>query len=315
MSWLGGYASTLSSYAETAVAVATSTATQVREQAESTYKDVNVLVSEKGYDGALYAGVGKAQATVIRTYEDANADFAAQQANNDRQAAEGRRQKAAAVPLWTCAAEDQTILEGELKQQILALPTTDKVWTDCALLEGHDPEFPFQLDACEIWALKAIECDPLLDRVRYRLVKPKGYTDDVFWRAYFYQVFSLRKSLGLAQLFDPSGDGKSRSDMLHGGMLHVAANEEEETQFTEDLSKFIEEDDFVAVSPVNTGAGGDGDDDAEGDELELENLEEMLADVQVEDEGDGVGEGDGDGDDGGEGDDGDDLEDALKELE
>jgi hypothetical protein len=37
-------------------------------------------------------------------------------------------------------------------------------------------------------------------------------------------------------------------------MLHVAANEEEETQFTEDLSKFIEEDDFVAVSPVHTGA-------------------------------------------------------------
>jgi hypothetical protein len=134
----------------------------------------------------------------------------------------------------------------------------------------------------------------------------------VFWRAYFYQVFSLRKSLGLVQLFDPSGDGMSRSSMLHGGMLHVAANEEEETQFTEDLSKFIEEDDFVAVSPVNTGVGGDGDGDGEGDELELENLEEMLADVQVEDEGDGVGEGDG-GD--GEGDDGDDLEDALKELE
>jgi hypothetical protein len=44
--------------------------------------------------------------------------------------------------------------------------------------------------------------------------------------------------------------------------------------------------------------------------LELENLEEMLADVQVEDEGDGDGEGEG-----GEGDDGDDLGDAFKELE
>jgi hypothetical protein len=61
-------------------------------------------------------------------------------------------------------------------------------------------------------------------------------------------VFSLRNALGLLQLFDPFGDGMSQS-----GMLHVAANEEEETQFTQDLSKFIEEDDFVAVSPVHIG--------------------------------------------------------------
>lgn len=243
-----------------------------------------------------------AQAVVIKKLEDTQADFAKEEAKNEekkRRLAEAEASEA--TPLWTIVREDQTVLAGELKQQILKIPTDEKLFLECPLQDDHDPTFPFSLDATEKWALKAIDCDPLLGKIRFRIVRPKSLDDFHFWRAYFFKVFQLRENMGVGQLFDASkgalaeqarrAEDRERAAAAEAGATEMTPmTEEEGAMFSDELHKFIEEDDgFVDLGDEVVGDAEGDDEEEEGvvedEEVDLENLEEMLADVEV-DEGD-----------------------------
>jgi len=273
------------------------------DQASQVTADVVAKAKTATADAVEIAG--KAQEKLASKLEEAQREFQAEEAKNQERITRAQELDAVAVPLWTISFSDATAtnatnatLEGELKQLILQICIDDKCFLECPLKDDDDVAFPFAVEVCERWALKAMENDPLLQKTRYRLVRPKGLTDFQFWRAYFYKVFQLRTSLGVSQLFDPSKPPKGMDSEDSAGIkqstLTGAMTDQEEQDFSNELNKFIEEDsdDFVKVGEatrdekeeVEDGKGQTQNNDVEdaGDELELENLEEMLADVEVD---------------------------------
>lgn len=129
----------------------------------------------------------------------------------------------------------------------------------------------------------ALQNDPRLQQIRHRLVRPGGISETKFWRAYFYKVFQIRESLGVERLFDPNPpqmmlDSGVQLDTLSSqkkDAQKAPLTKQEEDQFQNDITKFMQEDEFVKVS-----SSIDGKSPVVEPELELENLEEMLADVE-----------------------------------
>ena len=113
--------------------------------------------------------------TIERTIEETKEDYLG--------AKQGRKSSTRKiVPLWTIDNEEKSILEGELRQQILKICTDTKNFTECPLktdpadpkVDVDDERFPFDINAAKDWAMKAMEQDKLLVKTRHHLVRPKG---------------------------------------------------------------------------------------------------------------------------------------------
>jgi len=97
--------------------------------------------------------------------------------------------------LWTVYAEENVILEEELKTRVLALSQDPESFTN----PPADEDFEFRIEDWTPFALEAFKHDQELDKRRYELV-PKKVQEDIFWKSYFYQVCELRKEMKVQPL-------------------------------------------------------------------------------------------------------------------
>jgi len=183
--------------------------------------------------------------------------------------------------------------------------------------------FPFCYAAAEPFAIKALELDPELQKLRFKLLRPGKLTrEEQFWRPYFYRVFEMRREMGLELLFDITQDlGATAANAENKPMKPAMMSLEEEKTFSKQVQELMDED-FVNIptpSPSNLtaseespaelvvasqlptpaqaeavfAAAGSGSKDKnaadvpaskevdDNEELSLDNLESMLADVDV----------------------------------
>jgi len=225
----------------------------------------------------------KATEQITQTYEQSQQDLRREEEKAKQRELEQKLLHAqVAVPLWTVKT-DTNNLSANLKQSIFAICEDDKAFTESPLKDNEPKPFPFNMDVSEKWATLALRNDTRLQQTRHRLVRPGGISETRFWRSYFYKVFQIRESLGAEQLFDPnpplviSQDANSvQLDTLASKKKEEPTEKkspmtkQEEDQFKNDITKFMQEDEFVKVSANNSPEP----------ELGLENLEEMLADVE-----------------------------------
>jgi len=224
----------------------------------------------------------KATEQITQSYEQSQQDLRREEEKAKQRETEHKLLQAqVAVPLWTVKS-DTNNLSTQLKQSILAICEDDKTFTESPLKDNEPKPFPFNMDVSEKWAMLALQNDTRLQQTRHRLVRPGGIGETKFWRAYFYKVFQIRESLGVERLFDPNPPPILTTDTnaVELDALTIKTQEpekkspmtkQEEDQFKNDITKFMQEDEFVKVSGTNTPTEP---------ELGLDNLEEMLADVE-----------------------------------
>jgi len=231
----------------------------------------------------------KATEQIAQTYEQSQVDLRREEEKAKQREAEHKLlQSQVAVPLWTIKS-DTNNLTPQLKQSILAICEDDKTFVNCPLKDNEQQSFPFNMDVCEKWAMLSLQNDTKLQQTRHRLVRPGGITETRFWRAYFFKVFQLRQSLGVEQLFDPNPALVVSTDPNAIQLDTLATKKEdpvdkksntskqEEDQFKNEMTKFMQEDAFVKVTSNKPSSSSTS---AAEPELGLENLEEMLADVE-----------------------------------
>ena len=103
-----------------------------------------------------------------------------------------------ALPLWHTFSEDKSVLEAELKQRILRLATDPRTF----LSSAPDPAlFPFSLELALPHIQLALQNDPLLARMQYRLV-PRKVSERQFWTNYMYRVSMVREQMEVGELFE-----------------------------------------------------------------------------------------------------------------
>jgi len=228
----------------------------------------------------------KATEQITQTYEQSQQDLRREEEKaNQREIEQKLLHAQVAVPMWTVKS-DTNNLSVQLKQSILAICEDDKAFTESPLKDNEPKPFPFNMDVSEKWAMLALQNDTRLQQTRHRLVRPGGIGETKFWRSYFYKVFQIRESLGVERLFDPNPPPVVSQDANAIQLDTLAAakkkeeptekkspmTKQEEDQFKNEMTKFMQEDEFVKVSAANSPTAEP--------ELGLENLEEMLADVE-----------------------------------
>ena len=103
-----------------------------------------------------------------------------------------------ALPLWHTFSEDKSVLEAELRQRILRLATDPRTF----LSSAPDPAlFPFSLELALPHIQLALQNDPLLSRMQYRLV-PRKVSERQFWTNYMYRVSMVREQMEVGELFE-----------------------------------------------------------------------------------------------------------------
>jgi len=229
----------------------------------------------------------KATEQLTQTYEQSQQDLHREEEKaKQRETEQKLLQAQVAVPLWTIKSDTKN-LSAQLKATILAICEDDKVFTESTLKDSDPQPFPFNMDVSEKWAMLALQNDIRLQQTRHRLVRPGGISETKFWRSYFYKVFQLRESMGVEKLFDPNPAPFVSHDSNAVQLDSLASKKkdapekkkpmtkQEEDQFKNDITKFMQEDEFVKVTATSRNKNA-----AEEPELGLENLEEMLADVE-----------------------------------
>lgn len=218
----------------------------------------------------------KAQEKFVQTLEQSKEDFRREEEKLKQiEKLQKQSQSQEAVPLWSVSKQADSNLTGELKQRILMICADEKNLLESPL----ENQFKFDLHACNKWALLSLEMDPLLQKTRHRLVRPGGVTEEAFWTAYFMHVFRIRENCGAPRLFDPcpplptAEEGNIQLEAVAAPQTNKVTPQDEK-QFEDELNKFMQEDnDFVQIARDV--------DDPILEEVQLQNLEDMLADVQI----------------------------------
>jgi len=99
------------------------------------------------------------------------------------------------VPPWQTLSEQFAILEEELKARILALSAQQSLFTTAAA-EQHRAATRHRsvLPGCLPMATAALEADPQLAQLRFRLV-PRRLSEEDFWQVYFWHVATAKLDL------------------------------------------------------------------------------------------------------------------------
>mmetsp|Transcript_1834 Transcript_1834/g.3527 ORF Transcript_1834/g.3527 Transcript_1834/m.3527 type:complete len:295 (-) Transcript_1834:192-1076(-) len=118
-------------------------------------------------------------------------EFTTELKRNDALKREKKRQeelRKKVIPPWVALDESKAILEAPLKEKVLQLSKEERTF----LVPAPEEVFDFELVAALPYIQGALQADPELNKIRYRLV-PKKLSEEVFFRNYFYRVSVLRE--------------------------------------------------------------------------------------------------------------------------
>jgi len=292
------------------VTFARNTQNQFEETLDSIAQSTQDLVKE-AKEGGVTGLVEKAKGFVEQQKQEVFGDLKKLDIKR-RQKESLERSISEAKPPWIVQKKENkdASLEEDLKRRILKL-TKDQ--TNFIAKAPDSSVFSFDMKAATPYATKAIELDPELRKLRFKLV-PQKVPETEFWRNYFYRVSLIREQLSVEPL-QLSGKAKIVSDE------NKAADEDEnDNEEGASKDKTLAKDPYVAQSAENIsrtlGQGAEdfdhpdvnnlSDDIKEklrkelklsspnlaeniSDELNMENINEMLEDVPgTEGEGDDI---------------------------
>jgi len=208
--------------------------------------------------------------------------------NQRRQKLQEERLQAQKTPPWF--AEDDKVME-DLKARILKLSKDESNFTMDA---PDDSVFEFTIKSFASHAKTALEEDAELRKLRFKLV-PKKVQEDAFWRNYFYRVSLLREQNSLSPLpLSPSStvEPSPKSQGANGLSLPVAGGEDGKLKPSPNLAAASEVPDVNSLSEEmkaqmrkELGLGSPKSDaEKEKDEIDMNQLNDMLAEVPEDDE-------------------------------